>query len=766
MNATALKVNTPTSGDITNDDTSGLQNIWGESGDTYFFRKTFQVPSDSRSAWIRIFADTGYELFINDRFIAAINEWNNTRDYEISTFLNEGENILAVKAFNNGGHRGLAVALCLDGNIILYSDETWLCFAEQRWGWKTTDFDDSAWSFARILDLEQSGTLQWNGKPGDGEVPKMPILECSLFFSEEVTKCTDAPLYNAGEPEILFDDQVSQILGASYFDSQKLYPSQVTHPLRVYEPFESGKTPESFQTQSGTSNISLMTIQKGKSIVIDFGGEVVGFLRLHTLSSSPVYLKLMYGENLSECLFSPSRDRLLYRMITEQVSIESGSQQWESRSRQGFRFVRIEVEESESHFVLQAAEVKNSIYKVPYSGYFCCSDDLLNHIWENGRRTLHLCMQEYYLDGVKRDRLLWTGDTRLEALINYYCFADTELFMYCWKKLAEVQYPDGAIPSQYGLGAPVLWDYVAWWIIAFDDYYTHTGDIDFPRSMKEQILRTIGWLVSKSDSDGLIDVPANRTEKWMCVLNKQTGKDWHMNFLFYRSLVVVATLMKEMCETELAEHYSSLAKRTLSALNQQNSRNDFGHYASASIDGFEIIQSLFKKHKASEALGFIRENWKSMVEAGYDTLSEGSGKGALRNIYDPEKPSEWTSFCHGWSAGPIYSLQSETLGIKPLTPGFSKFEIKPQLGDLEWAKGAVPSPVGTIAASFEKKNGSIQGTFLLPQKACAKIGLPYENKNCGKVVLDGKFKKGIVDNEYIWIETDQPGVHTIGLSSS
>ena len=45
--------------------------------------------------------------------------------------------------------------------------------------------------------------------------------------------------------------------------------------------------------------------------------------------------------------------------------------------------------------------------------------------------TLRNCMQRVFEDGPKRDRRLWIGDLRLEALANYYTFGNVELTRRC-----------------------------------------------------------------------------------------------------------------------------------------------------------------------------------------------------------------------------------------------------------------------------------------------------------------------------------------------
>ncbi len=52
------------------------------------------------------------------------------------------------------------------------------------------------------------------------------------------------------------------------------------------------------------------------------------------------------------------------------------------------------------------------------------------------------------------------------------------------------------------------------------------------------------------------------------------------------------------------------------------------------------------------------------------------------------------SLCHGWSSGPAPWLIEHVLGIRPLDVGCKTVEVKPDLGDLEWAEGAMALPGG------------------------------------------------------------------------
>ena len=55
------------------------------------------------------------------------------------------------------------------------------------------------------------------------------------------------------------------------------------------------------------------------------------------------------------------------------------------------------------------------IRDIPYVGSFRSDDERLNRIWEVGAYTVHLNMQDYLWDGIKRDRLVWLGDMHPEV---------------------------------------------------------------------------------------------------------------------------------------------------------------------------------------------------------------------------------------------------------------------------------------------------------------------------------------------------------------
>ena len=81
----------------------------------------------------------------------------------------------------------------------------------------------------------------------------------------------------------------------------------------------------------------------------------------------------------------------------------------------GFRFIRIDLLQTGVDVRIKEASAILRYRDIPYTGSFRCNDERLNQIWMTGAYTVHLNMQEYLWDGIKRDRLIWLGDMHPEV---------------------------------------------------------------------------------------------------------------------------------------------------------------------------------------------------------------------------------------------------------------------------------------------------------------------------------------------------------------
>lgn len=80
-------------------------------------------------------------------------------------------------------------------------------------------------------------------------------------------------------------------------------------------------------------------------------------------------------------------------------------------------------------------------------------------------------------------------------------------------------------------------------------------------------------------------------------------------------------------------------------------------------------------------------DWQVFVDAGETTWPE-CWRGGTR--------------CHGWSSTPTRDLVVHTLGITPAEPGYAAVRVRPNLGDLDWARATVPTPHGFVTVEARR----------------------------------------------------------------
>lgn len=176
--------------------------------------------------------------------------------------------------------------------------------------------------------------------------------------------------------------------------------------------------------------------KKQASILLDFGKELYGGIEIAAAirgNKRPVKVRVRLGESVSEAMNnaidnsapgmnSATNDHSL-RDYTLEIpwlgTVEIGNS--------GFRFVRIDLLDKGIDLPIRSIRAILRYRDIPYLGSFKCDNERLNRIWETGAYTVHLNMQEYLWDGIKRDRLVWLGDVHPEIMTINTVFGDQEV---------------------------------------------------------------------------------------------------------------------------------------------------------------------------------------------------------------------------------------------------------------------------------------------------------------------------------------------------
>jgi hypothetical protein len=147
-----------------------------------------------------------------------------------------------------------------------------------------------------------------------------------------------------------------------------------------------------------------------------------------------------------------------------------------------------------------------------------------------------------------------------------------------------------------------------------------------------------------------------------------------------------------------------------------------------------MLEAQAKAGAYQAALDNIRAYWGGMLDMGATTFWEDfdleEAKGAARiDAIVPAGGKDYhrdfgaycyiglrRSLCHGWASGPTSWLTEHVLGIQVLAAGCKVIKIEPHLGDLQFAEGTFPTPMGIVNVRHVKgTDGKVRSTISAPQ---------------------------------------------------
>ena len=129
-----------------------------------------------------------------------------------------------------------------------------------------------------------------------------------------------------------------------------------------------------------------------------------------------------------------------------------------------------------------------------------------------------------------------------------------------------------------------------------------------------------------------------------------------------------------------------------------------------------LLEALYKAGEAKYALSLLSStcdrSWYNMIRIGSTMTIEAWDMKYKTN-------SDWN---HAWGATPANIIPRCLWGIQPISPGFERVSIKPQLADLTNCSIVVPTIKGQIVGAFKKKSKSIsEYSFVIPANMAAEF---------------------------------------------
>ncbi len=716
-------------------------------------RREFTLQAVPGRARLAITAGQLYTLHVNGQYVGR---GPNPADpsfyyydvHDVTAQLRPGVNVVAVTAYHysdepagiigqNWGPPGLLVELRDDADTpLLATNAAWRVIQAPEWdpdapinctlyadykehydsrkelpGWREAGFDDGDW-----LQAAELGTPP--GAYGQLIEREIPFLDGPRVYPENSWSESASVTYSWRED-------------CEIYHNRRLVPD---NPAFGGEKFaEITKTHDDFSP----------------SIILDFGRDVTGYPEIEIHSGPGGVIDVLYGEDL-------------HMVRVDRFILRGGPQTLQAFNRRTFRYMKLLFAEAPERIEIARVSVKMDTYPVEYVGQFACSDARLNRIWDVGRYTIHISMLDHFVDCPWRERTIYGGDVAAENLIAQYAFGDGRLNRKTLRQMFALQYDAGALPP-YGPYRGCHGFYASWsahFGLAFLDHWRLNADRPFLDELWPRFRRLLDWSAGEVETNEphLIGRPNKGGDFATWSAHEKTHYSAWEVMPFYVLLRRGAQLVAEVDGPQAAQRYDDAADLMAQAIRTtmideqglcqahphkqgaRASQADNGYLLWAGLlneaegvalaqatlspavndlgcpfQGLFLVEGGYAYGQEQAALDYIRRYWGDMLDRGATTFWEHFATSWPRT----HSPG---SYCHGWSAGPVYSLGAHVLGVQPAEPGFARVLIEPRPCDLSWAAGQVPTPQGPVAVRWNRAAGQFALTVQTP--VAGRVSLP------------------------------------------
>lgn len=455
------------------------------------------------------------------------------------------------------------------------------------------------------------------------------------------------------------------------------------------------------------------SFHSGDSFIIDFGQHNVGYLSFLCESTgsppdAPAHIKLTFGETLCEIAepFSQYQGWLSKSWLQQHDEyIDILPAKINLSRRYCFRYLKIDIVSLSPKYQILFKDITfNTVSSAPeHCLSYQSSDPLLAKIDQVSIHTLRNCMQDVFEDGPKRDRRLWLGDLRLQALVNNVTFQQHDLVRRCLYLFASHRREDGLVSSNVFVKPDIiaddtfLFDYSLLFVDVLYDYFNQTNDRQTVKELWPIALQQIEINLKRCDAQGLVQ---DSDDWWSFIdwhekLNKQGASQGvliycldkacrlsqHFQPDITQALNQKLDLAKRAAQTlwdEQAGFYTSGEQKQISFATQiwmvLADVGDLAHQQKLLTQlittppeigmntpylRHHYILALFKTGMKQQAIDEIKAYWGKMVEFGADTFWELFDPNDLN--YSPYGSKIINSYCHAWSCTPAWFIRQNKL---------------------------------------------------------------------------------------------------------
>ncbi len=506
-----------------------------------------------------------------------------------------------------------------------------------------------------------------------------------------------------------------------------------------------GQVPEKMWLKP--SGCTLVNNGEPAGVVLDFGRELHGGLQIgNSEFTRGSKVRIRFGESVGEAMSEIGEKGATNDHAVRDAVYELPHLGMLEIGNSGFRFVRIDLVTT-GKVNLEYVRAISLMRPMVRVGAFKSSDERLNRVWKTAVRTVHLCCQDYLWDGIKRDRLVWMGDTHPETRAILSVFGAADILP------TSLDYAAATTPAKTAWmnGMP---NYTLWFLRNVHDWYFYTGDADYLRNRRDYLRETVEHVLANVFgakaaymTQGFLDWPTQHNKPAVdagtrgLVATTLDDAAVIMDVVGDAALAVRCRDAAKKVRTEKPEAHGAKSAAALLALGGLRDAKEMyrdvlgrnGHAGVSTFYGYYMLEAMSAAGENQRALDTVRDYWGAMLDMGATSFWEDFNVAWTNNATRLDEmpvagkkdihgdfgefcyPGYRHSLCHGWSAGPAAWCINRVLGLEALDVGCRTVRVKPFLGDLAWAEGALPTPHGPVRVRHEKKpDGTIATTIDVP----------------------------------------------------
>jgi hypothetical protein len=626
-------------------------------------------------------------------------------------------------------------------------------------GWMVPDFDDREWGFARVIPPALYAADHWL---------KMSERSCWSWLEPRRTPM----LRETGVPvaRVVRTGEVRE-LPAEQFGTKQV-PERLAAESHHGAELASVEYPESL-VGGGPGRARLASSgDRSALLIVDFGRPVLGrpVLEFEAPAGAVIDIACVHllHDGRADTLGQASR-------IGDRCIARDGLQTWSPFFLRVVRYLQVVVRNAPAGVRIRRIGVESAEYPCERRGAFECSDPVLTALWKAGVDTVFLHMEDTMTIDPVRERLAYMlcGEIEQLHLAAFAGFGDLAITGHGFRQTTRSQLADGLLPlfigssllsslgckddprdATSGANPLCIPNYSCFYALAVWRHYQRTAQSAFLEEHYPALVRVAEWCARHADDTSLLyGLPNWVWLDWM--KSDLRGSSTAINAVYAQMLADMARIADALALPHDAARWRGRSESVRAQLCATHWNAARGLFADCVVDGAQsevytelanalaVLCGVATPEQTASIMRSLRDPGSGIVrcsplyfhyvlEAMIESGADADAYAYLSRRYAPLfKDNDHPMLCetwpeqtfsgasassiHGGGAGVVWTLTQHVLGIRPVAPGYTSVVFDPRPGNLDWAKGIVPSPQGDIHIEWRRgADGRIQSEVKLP----------------------------------------------------